>query len=245
MHGRGVSLSSFYHDVCALSFQLFLLLDWFSWLGRVAISIFGVLWHISNFLLATEARSCLLICIGDREELLFMNLLFSISIAYVIGALPLQGRLFRYRIGGNRRIYAMIIGMVKGVLATLLALLLGKWFAASFAAIFVVLGSMYSVFRGFSGDGGVAVATGALLVLSPLLFLIGVAIFLILLLVTRYFDLSTLIATVVVMIVAIFFVQHVYVWVGTICVGVLVLFNQEIDWNHIKEGWNRSSHLKK
>lgn len=172
-----------------------------------------------------------------------MNLLFSVLMAYVIGAFPLQGGLFRdhYGWGGNQRVYVTVIGMVKGILATLLALLLGKWFAASFAAIFVVLGSMYSIFRGFKGDRGVAVATGALFVLSPLLFLIGVAIFLILLLVTRTFDLSTLIATVVVMIVAIFFVQHVYVWVGTICVGMLILFNQKIDWNLIKERWKPRS----
>lgn len=170
-----------------------------------------------------------------------MGFLLSVAVAYIIGAFPLQRGMFLrsspYGKGGNQRIYVMVMEMIKGAVATLLALLIGSWLSASFAAIFVVLGSMYSIFLGFKGDRGVAVATGALLVLSPLLFLIGVGVFLLLLLVTKYFDLATLVATVIVMIVAVFFVQHVYVWVGTICVGSLLLCNQRIDWGQIKGKW--------
>lgn len=170
-----------------------------------------------------------------------MILLLSVCIAYLIGSVPLRNGVFRseYRSEKNEKIYGILLEMSKGALATVIALILGKWLAASLAAIFVVLGSVYSLFRGFRGEGeaAVGVAIGCLFVLSPLLSLIGVGIFLLLLLITRTFQLSTLIATIVVMIISIFFVQHAFVWVGTICVGILLLMHQKVEWDHIKQQW--------
>lgn len=168
-----------------------------------------------------------------------MSLILSVVIAYLIGSLPVlyflsgQGRIPRLtsvppagiRPGRGFREGLTFVGlqMGKGALATLAGLVLGGWSGATLAAAGVVLGDLFPFFRGFQGGDGVAVAAGALLILSPLLILLGVGIYLTTLFLTRYLSLSVFFASVGVMLLALVLFPGFYVASVVILMGGLIL----------------------
>jgi len=147
-----------------------------------------------------------------------------VAAGYLIGAIPfgiLAGRLaggIDLREVGSRRTGAtntlrnlgwgwaaavLLLDVAKGAAAVLLARMLyaagaagaAEWVAAA-AAVAAVIGHNWSVFIGFRGGRGVATSAGGLLVLSPLtllplLPLMGIVIWL-----TRYVSLGSLVAAV-------------------------------------------------
>jgi glycerol-3-phosphate acyltransferase PlsY len=68
--------------------------------------------------------------------------------------------------------------------------------AQAIAALFAVLGHMYPVWLRFKGGKGVATALGVFLALSPKAALLGLAVFVAVLLVSRYVSLASLAAAV-------------------------------------------------
>lgn len=73
----------------------------------------------------------------------------------------------------------------------------GDW-AVAVASIFAVSGHVFSPWLGFRGGKGVATTLGVLLVLSPLTLASGLAVFLLVLLITRYVSLGSISAAVAV-----------------------------------------------
>src|SRR5690242_20346575 len=147
-----------------------------------------------------------------------MALLLSIGIAYLIGSVPIDGWLIqknrRFTLASKKEVFTYILmDMGKGMLATGIALSLSGWLAASLASIAVVWGSMYSLFDRFRGGSGLSVAAGSLFILSPVLILMGILIYTVSLFVTRYSSLSTMLTTLSVMILALFFASQLYVWI--------------------------------
>ncbi|MEN8209783.1 MAG: glycerol-3-phosphate 1-O-acyltransferase PlsY [Candidatus Fermentibacteria bacterium] len=67
----------------------------------------------------------------------------------------------------------------------------GDW-ALCLAAVFAVLGHVFSPWLGFKGGKGVATALGVLLVLSPLTTLSALAVFVLVILLTRYVSLGSI-----------------------------------------------------
>ena len=74
---------------------------------------------------------------------------------------------------------------------------IGDW-ALALTAIFAVLGHVFSPWLGFRGGKGVATTLGVLLILSPLTTASALAVFLLVLSVTRYVSLSSISAAVAV-----------------------------------------------
>ena len=79
--------------------------------------------------------------------------------------------------------------------------LLGEWFSGpdvhAIAAISAVLGHMYPVWLRFKGGKGVATAFGVFLALSPAAALVGLAVFVVVLLIWRYVSLASIASAVV------------------------------------------------
>jgi glycerol-3-phosphate acyltransferase PlsY len=79
--------------------------------------------------------------------------------------------------------------------------LLGEWFSGPdvqpIAAISAVLGHMYPVWLRFKGGKGVATAFGVFLALSPAAALVGLAVFVVVLLIWRYVSLASIASAVV------------------------------------------------
>jgi len=140
------------------------------------------------------------------------------AIAYLLGSIPfgfLLVLLFRkedIRTKGSGNIGAtnvvrsgakglgaltFLLDAAKGYVAVFAAKwLLGDWFSGpdvyAIAALSAVLGHMYPVWLRFKGGKGVATAFGVFLALSPRAALIGLAIFIVMMLIWRYVSLASI-----------------------------------------------------
>jgi acyl phosphate:glycerol-3-phosphate acyltransferase len=137
-------------------------------------------------------------------------------VGYLIGAIPtglIVGRVYKNidvtRVGSQRTGATNVLRTLgpgaaaivflgdafKGVLAVLItnALANGDALAASLAALGAIVGHSYSVFIGFRGGRGVTTGLGALAVLAPEAALIAVALGAVLILLTRYVSLGSIV----------------------------------------------------
>jgi glycerol-3-phosphate acyltransferase PlsY len=153
------------------------------------------------------------------EDLAPLRDLLIIVVAFVIGGIPWGVIIARVvggpdprtmgsgRTGGANVLRALgpgaalasgLLDMLKGVVAVLLARWLGggPWVEV-LAATAAIIGHTYSPFLGFKGGRGVATGWGALLVISPLAALSVVPVFIVIVLVTGYSSLGSLIASAV------------------------------------------------
>jgi glycerol-3-phosphate acyltransferase PlsY len=101
-------------------------------------------------------------------------------------------------LGPRLALVSGLLDMLKGTVVVLLARWLGAgpWIEV-LAALAAVVGHTYSPFLGFKGGRGVAVAFGALLVISPLTALVSVPVFIGLVLLTGYSSVGSLVGSAV------------------------------------------------
>ncbi|MCS1351984.1 glycerol-3-phosphate acyltransferase [Mechercharimyces sp. CAU 1602] len=175
-----------------------------------------------------------------------MKFIIIMALSYTIGALPIEWILEKKR--GWTEISAqahlsvrtgMVWGgfeMVKGGVAALIGLILAGWLGACTAAVFVVIGHTYSVFTGFRGERGLAVAAGAVLILSPLLILCGLVIYFLSLITTQYRSLATYITIGSVMVLALFFPMHFYALFVVATIGLFLLLRYRSWWERFRKG---------
>ena len=139
--------------------------------------------------------------------------------AYLLGSIPFGYLLYRLRQGGDVRSIGsgntgatnvlrgagfaagaatLALDGVKGYLAVALAGTLAdhdpKWM--SVAAVIAILGHMFPVFLKLRGGNGVATSFGAFLVIAPLPVLYAAGIFAIVVTLTRYVSLSSILAVI-------------------------------------------------
>ncbi len=101
-------------------------------------------------------------------------------------------------VGPRLALTAGLLDMLKGVVVVLLARLLGAgpWVEVAAAAVAIV-GHTFSPYLGFKGGRGVSVGWGSLLVLAPVIAFAIVPIYLVILLVTGYSSLGSLVGSLV------------------------------------------------
>jgi glycerol-3-phosphate acyltransferase PlsY len=127
-------------------------------------------------------------------------------------------------LGAPGFIVALLGDTLKGALAVAMTVLVAPWPCfAVFAMIVVVLGHLYPVQLGFRGGKGAATALGALLVLDYKLALLLLAVFLIVMVVTRTFSAAGLVATALSPAAAIIATSDLNVFFGVTTVVLLVL----------------------
>lgn len=175
-----------------------------------------------------------------------INTLLACLMAYLIGMIPLSKK--------QRSIYQddrsafrtmrlldilpiLMIEICKGALAVVIAWLIGGAIAAHLAVICVVLGELCPLFPSRTPRSGWGVAAGAFLVISPVLILISLLVYLLSLLLTRYYIWSTLFACVAFMISLAFFAVHFSVWLIVICVAGMLVIQRPQFWH--RKGWKR------
>ena len=139
-----------------------------------------------------------------------------VVIAYLLGSISFAVLLVRLKTGGDIRqegsgnagatnvlrahgkklaILVALLDVAKGAAAVLLVRLItaDPRYAAA-AAFAAVLGHVFPVFYGFRGGKGVATAVGAFLVLVPQAMGLSIAVFLLVVLLTRYVSLGSVVA---------------------------------------------------
>ncbi len=150
-----------------------------------------------------------------------------IIIAYLLGCIPsglFVGRYFcnidirnygsknlgttnMFRIlGAKPAIVVLLADMAKGMLAVFFAqYLLNSDFANLLAAIAAILGHNYPIFLGFKGGRGVATGLGVILVLMPKVTIIVFLLWAIIVYLTRYVSLASVVAAMLVPVLAFYF----------------------------------------
>ena len=98
---------------------------------------------------------------------------------------------------GRRRAVVVVTGdVLKGAVPVAVARLLGAGAAAeALCAIAAVSGAIWSVFVGFRGGRGVGTGVGTILVIQPLALLIATPVFVVVILITRYVSLGSLLGS--------------------------------------------------
>lgn len=156
----------------------------------------------------------------------------SITVAYLLGSIPFgfllvllickqdiraagSGNIGATNVlrSGGKRLGALtfLLDAAKGYAAVVIASLMAAHAgeatlqnAAALAALFAIVGHMFPVWLGFKGGKGVATGLGVFLALSPWTALAALGIFIIVVLLTRYVSLGSILAAAALPFVAIF-----------------------------------------
>ncbi len=185
-----------------------------------------------------------------------------VLLAYLIGSLSFAFLLVRWRTGrdirtegsGNAGATNVLRSHGKALGATVAVLDIAKgafpvWLvrqvtgdpryaaAAGFAAI---LGHVFPLYSGFRGGKGVATAIGAFLVLAPFAALVSVAVFLLVVVVTRYVSLGSMLAMVLLPPIAgLLFHARQPVLIAAAATAVLVIFKHLENLKRLARGEER------
>lgn len=145
-----------------------------------------------------------------------MEYVITILISYLMGSIPTAlilsnrkkidirqhgsgniGATNSFRVLGKKAGFLVtFIDIIKGVIPALLAYLYGGDLLAVTAAFAVIIGHSFSIFANFKGGKGIATGAGAVMVLNPLAVILGITLFVILLLITKYASLSSILAAI-------------------------------------------------
>ncbi len=112
--------------------------------------------------------------------------------------------------------------MLKGFLATRIGFALGGETTMAIAALSVVIGHNYPVFLKFKGGKGIATTAGVLLALSPLLLLLQVTLMVLIVWITKYVSLGSVVNAILLPIfIAIFY--RPFSWTLILAAGLMGL----------------------
>jgi len=148
-----------------------------------------------------------------------LRVLIPIVLSYLLGSIPFGYLIVSAKTGGDIRqtgsggtgatnvsrragkaagILTLVFDALKGVVAVLIARLLlthqehALWWIG-FAGLVAIIGHIFPVWLGFRGGKGVATGVGVFLVLTPLAVLVSGLLFLIIVALTRYVSLGSMI----------------------------------------------------
>jgi glycerol-3-phosphate acyltransferase PlsY len=187
-----------------------------------------------------------------------MNELLLIILAYLIGSIPTSvivsrtqfnidirdygsgnaGATNTFRVLGSRwGTFVMIMDMLKGLIAVKLALLLPYYIENEFErtnfqiglGLAAVLGHIFPIWAEFRGGKGVATLFGLIIAISPWTALSCIGVFLLVLYLTRFVSLSSILASMAfpVFILIVFNVDNIAYRIFAIAVALLVIMTHQ------------------
>jgi acyl phosphate:glycerol-3-phosphate acyltransferase len=142
-------------------------------------------------------------------------------------------------LGPKAGTFVMIVDMLKGILAIKLSLLIAYYQAPEHLTQLVnlqiglglaaVLGHVFPIWAGFRGGKGIATLFGMVLAIQPFVALSCVGVFLLILFLTRYVSLSSIIASIAfpVLIHFIFKEEELYYRIFAIAVALMVVLTHQ------------------
>ena len=118
------------------------------------------------------------------------------------------------------------LDLLKAALAVLFgSLIMTREIGGAIAGLFVILGHMFPIFYKFKGGKGVACMAMVILILSPISFVILLALFIALVLMTRYVSLGSVMGAFFYPIIQFaFYPQHGWITLSSILTMILVVF---------------------
>ena len=118
------------------------------------------------------------------------------------------------------------LDLLKAALAVVIgSRIMTREMGGAIAGVFVVLGHMFPIFYKFKGGKGVACMAMVILILSPISFVILLALFIALVLMTRYVSLGSIMGALFYPIIQFaFYPQHPWITLSSIMTMILVVF---------------------
>ena len=196
-----------------------------------------------------------------------MNEFLLITLAYIIGSVPTSVWVSRYFFGVDIRDYGsgnagatntyrvlgsrwgtfvMSVDILKGVLATSLYILIpyymqDEWDRTNFMVglgLAAVLGHIFPIFADFKGGKGVATLFGMVIAIQPLVAICCIAVFLLVLYLTRFVSLSSILASIAfaVFILFIFNEKETLYRVFAVAVALMVILTHQKNINRLLKG---------
>ena len=160
----------------------------------------------------------LLLLLTDYENNILVQYLIIIPVVYLIGSIPWGFMLTKivkgidirdygsgsmgmsnvFRVQGVKiAIPVFLLDMTKGMLATFFAKIISDNDSGliSIASIVAISGHIWPIFLGFKGGKGIAIGVGTASVIWPPFWIIGIGSFVVILLLTKYISLASLVGT--------------------------------------------------
>ncbi|MCD8509520.1 MAG: glycerol-3-phosphate 1-O-acyltransferase PlsY [Bacillus sp. (in: Bacteria)] len=173
--------------------------------------------------------------------LVLSYLIGSISFALVIGKIFYKkdirqygsgnlGATNAYRVLGVKAgIIVAIADILKGTFACFLPLILGSTVNPIVSGFLAIIGHIFPVFARFKGGKAVATATGVFLFLTPVGVLVGFVAFVVTLIFTKYVSLSSMLASVALVLYSLLFEDIVIISLSLlISLSVIILHRKNI-----------------
>lgn len=196
-----------------------------------------------------------------------MNEFLLIILAYIIGSIPTSvwvsrhffdvdirdygsgnaGATNTYRVLGSRwGTFVMVCDILKGVLATSLYILIpyymhDEWDRTNFMVglgLAAVVGHIFPIFAEFKGGKGVATLFGMIIAIQPVVAVCCVGVFLLVLYLTRFVSLSSILASIAfaVFILFIFNEKETLYRFFAVAVALMVIFTHQKNINRLLKG---------
>jgi glycerol-3-phosphate acyltransferase PlsY len=148
---------------------------------------------------------------------------------------------------GARSAFAVIAGdMLKCIVAVLFAGWMLGFMGKLVAGIFVMLGHMFPVYFGFKGGKGVLTTAALILTLDWRIFLIGIGIFFIVVLITKYVSLGSVLAvTIVPIFVYLFYNGNWWFFGAAVLIAAIVVFMHRTNIKRLLNGTETKFKMKK
>ncbi|MFD1037875.1 glycerol-3-phosphate 1-O-acyltransferase PlsY [Virgibacillus byunsanensis] len=128
-----------------------------------------------------------------------------------------------------------IADILKGTVATIIPILLAAEVYPLLIGLFAVLGHTYPIFAKFKGGKAVATSGGIILAVSPLLFLIVIATFIITLYISKYVSLSSMVTGLVSVLMAFLLQEEIGLIVIMSVLAIFVLYRHSENIKRIKD----------
>lgn len=185
-----------------------------------------------------------------------MRFLFMILLSYLAGAIP-----FGYLVGRSRgldirnygsgnigttnafRVFGPALGslvfvcdVAKGALPVLLAETLGGPAWGVIAGLAAIIGHNWSIFLGFSGGRGVATGAGVALALIPKVVVIAFGIWFLVVLISGYVSLGSIIASLAVPVIALLLRVPAIIYLFAIPAPLFILYRHRPNIERLKKG---------
>ena len=140
-------------------------------------------------------------------------------------------------LGKKAGLFIFIMDFIKGQLGVLLgAYLFALPGAMVVGGLFAILGHMFPIFLGFRGGKGVATSLGVLAALMPKITAIVFIVWLVIVLITRYVSLGSVVAAVLTPILAAVFKEPIIYFLFTLVAAVFIIFRQRENIKRLKAG---------
>lgn len=140
-------------------------------------------------------------------------------------------------LGKKAGLFIFIMDFIKGQLGVLLgAYLFALPGAMVVGGLFAILGHMFPIFLGFRGGKGVATSLGVLAALMPKITAIVFIVWLVIVLITRYVSLGSVVAAVLTPILAAVFKEPIIYFLFTLVAAVFIILRHRENIKRLKAG---------